>query len=54
MKVKIKDFIRNNILLIFVFLVLFLLVTGIIYYLGLNPGEKSILKIINKYKTEDY
>lgn len=58
MSTKMKQFIRDNIILIFAFLTLFLIVTGVIYYLALNPSNKSINEIINeiinKYKTDDY
>lgn len=51
---KIKDFIKNNIILIFLFFTLFMAALGIIYYFGLNPNNKNINEIVNKYKTNEY
>ena len=41
-------------MLVFAFFTFFLLVAGIIYYLGLNPSNKNILEIIKKFKTDNY
>jgi len=54
MSKKIKQFIKDNIILIFVFFILFMVVAGIIYYSGLNPNNKNINDIIEKYKTNEY
>lgn len=50
MSKKIKQFIKDNIILIFVFFILFMVVAGIIYYSGLNPNNKNINDIIKNTK----
>lgn len=54
MSKKIKQFIKDNIMLIFVFLILFMIVAGKVYHSGLNPNNKNINDIIEKYKTNEY
>lgn len=54
MSKQFKEFIKNNIILIFLFLIIFMIITGIIYYKGLNPSNENILNIIKKYRINDY
>lgn len=54
MKTKIKTFLKDNIILIFLIFTFFLLLAGSIYYFGLNPSNKNIENIIDKYKTNNY
>lgn len=54
MKERMAKFFKSNILLIFLFFTIFLVSLGVLYYLGLNPADKKIIEITNKFKTENY
>ncbi len=51
---KIKNYLKNNILMIFVFFTAFIIVLGFIYNFNLNPTEDKIIEIINKFTANDY
>lgn len=51
---KIKKFLKNNVLMIFIFFTAFIIVLGFIYNFGLNPTEDKVTKIINKFTANDY
>lgn len=51
---KIKKYMKNNILLIFISFVVFMSALGIIYYVGLIPKDDEILKIVEKFTANNY
>lgn len=51
---NIRQFLKNNIILIFSFFIIFMTILGIIYCNGLNPNNENIDRIINQYKTDQY
>lgn len=51
---NIKQFIKDNIILIFIFFIVIMIVSSKIYSNGLSPSNKNINEIMNKYKTNEY
>lgn len=53
-RLKIKQYLQDNLFFIFIILVLILFVCGITYFIVLNPTTENIIETITKYKIDDY
>lgn len=51
---KSLSFFKNNILLIFILFICFMVILGIIYNAGLHPNDNKITELIKKFEVDNY